>query len=79
MLPVRWAGVVVHRARFLPGLLGRQRFYAVGWLISVGVMLVTFRMWQLHVREVAGRQERRRSGARPANEERDAEGRRSYC
>jgi len=30
----------------------RQRFYTAGWLISAGVMVVTFRMWQLHVREV---------------------------
>jgi signal transduction histidine kinase len=34
---------------------GRQRFYAAGWLISAGVMVVTFRMWQLHVREVEQR------------------------
>jgi len=33
----------------------RQRFYAAGWLISAGVMAVTFRMWQLHVREVEQR------------------------
>jgi signal transduction histidine kinase len=32
-----------------------QRFYAAGWLISAGVMAVTFRMWQLHVREVEQR------------------------
>jgi signal transduction histidine kinase len=36
---------------------GRQRFYAAGWLISAGVMAVTFRMWQLHVREVEQRAE----------------------
>src|SRR6266576_4379324 len=30
-------------------------FYAAGWLISAGVMAVTFRMWQLHVREVEQR------------------------
>ena len=36
---------------------GRQRFYAAGWLISAGVMVVTFRMWQLHVREVEQRAE----------------------
>jgi signal transduction histidine kinase len=35
----------------------RQRFYAAGWLISAGVMIVTFRMWQLHVREVEQRAE----------------------
>src|SRR5271154_3830225 len=33
----------------------RQRFFAAGWLISAGVMVVTFRMWQLHVREVEER------------------------
>jgi signal transduction histidine kinase len=36
---------------------GRRRFYAAGWLISAGVMAVTFRMWQLHVREVEQRAE----------------------
>ena len=35
----------------------RRRFYAAGWLISAGVMAVTFRMWQLHVREVEQRAE----------------------
>src|SRR6202000_3533932 len=35
--------------------LGWRRFYAAGWLISAGVMAVTFRMWQLHVREVEQR------------------------
>jgi len=34
---------------------GRRRFYAAGWLISAGVMAVTARMWQLHVREVEQR------------------------
>jgi signal transduction histidine kinase len=34
---------------------GRRRFYAAGWLISGGVMVVTVRMWQLHVREVEQR------------------------
>src|ERR1700722_19408768 len=34
---------------------GRQRFYAAGWLTCAGVMLVTIRMWQLHVREVEHR------------------------
>jgi signal transduction histidine kinase len=34
---------------------GRQRFYAAGWVISAGVMVVTVRMWQLHVREVEQR------------------------
>jgi signal transduction histidine kinase len=36
---------------------GRKGFYAAGWLISAGVMIVTFRMWQLHVREVEQRAE----------------------
>src|SRR5919204_5856691 len=36
---------------------GRRRFYAAGWLISAGVMAVTFRMWQLHIREVEQRAE----------------------
>ena len=36
---------------------GRRGFYAAGWLISAGVMGVTFRMWQLHVREVEQRAE----------------------
>src|ERR1700740_239357 len=33
----------------------RRGFYAAGWVISAGVMVVTFRMWQLHVREVEQR------------------------
>jgi signal transduction histidine kinase len=36
---------------------GRQRIYAAGWLVSAGVMAVTFRMWQLHVREAEQRAE----------------------
>jgi signal transduction histidine kinase len=36
---------------------GPGRFYAAGWVISAGVMLVTFRMWQIHVREVEQRAE----------------------
>jgi len=32
--------------------------YPAGWFISAGVMGVTFRMWQLHVREVEERAER---------------------
>ena len=40
---------------------GRQRFYAAGWLISAGtwagVMVVTARMWRLHIREVEQRAE----------------------
>jgi signal transduction histidine kinase len=35
----------------------RRTFYAAGWVISAGVMLVTFRMWQLHLREVEQRAE----------------------
>ena len=31
---------------------GWRRFYATGWLVSAGITLVAFRMWQLHVREV---------------------------
>jgi signal transduction histidine kinase len=34
---------------------GRQRLYAAGWLISAGVMGVTFSMWQLHLREAERR------------------------
>jgi len=37
--------------------LDRRRFHAAGWLISAGVMVVTFRMWQLHVREAERRAE----------------------
>jgi signal transduction histidine kinase len=36
---------------------GRRAFYAAGWAISAGVMVVTFRIWQLHVREVEQRAE----------------------
>jgi len=36
---------------------GRGMFSAAGWVISAGVMAVTFRMWQLHVREVEQRAE----------------------
>ncbi len=36
---------------------GRRTFYAAGWAISAGVMVVTFRMWQLHIREVEQRAE----------------------
>ena len=32
-------------------------FYAAGWVISAGVMAVTFRMWQLHVRDAEQRAE----------------------
>ena len=34
---------------------GWRRFHTAGWLISVGVMAVTFLMWQAHVREVEQR------------------------
>src|SRR5260221_4360013 len=34
---------------------GWRRFYAVGWLVSVGITLVAARMWQLHLREVEQR------------------------
>ncbi len=36
---------------------GRRTFYAAGWAISASVMVVTFRMWQLHLREVEQRAE----------------------
>src|SRR6202453_514499 len=36
---------------------GRQRFYAAGWLISAGVMVVASRIWLLHLREVEQRAE----------------------
>src|SRR5580698_8216669 len=36
---------------------GRQRFYAAGWLVSVGVMAVASRMWLLHLHEVEQRAE----------------------
>src|ERR1700723_588171 len=32
-----------------------QRFYAVGWVISVGGMAVALGMWRLHLREVEER------------------------
>jgi len=34
-----------------------RRFYGAGWLISAGVTLAAFRMWQLHLREVEQRAE----------------------
>ncbi len=36
---------------------GRRTFYAAGWVISAGVMVVAFRVWQLHLREVEQRAE----------------------
>jgi signal transduction histidine kinase len=52
-----------------------SRVYGAGWLISAGVMVVTFRMWQLHIREVEQRAEeaertRDEAGRRRAVEER---------
>jgi len=35
----------------------RLKLHAAGWLISVGVTLVAFRMWHLHLREVEQRAE----------------------
>src|ERR1700742_213725 len=34
-----------------------QRFYAVGWVVSVGGMAVALGMWRLHLREVEQRAE----------------------
>ena len=34
---------------------GRQRFFAAGWGISAGVMIVASRLWLLHLREVEQR------------------------
>ena len=34
-----------------------SRFHTAGWVISAGVMVVTFGMWQLHVREAERRAE----------------------
>jgi signal transduction histidine kinase len=55
------AGGCAHRqdayARRMRTARGRRGFYAAGWLISAGVMGVTLRMWQLHVREVEQRAE----------------------
>jgi signal transduction histidine kinase len=36
---------------------GWRRLYATGWLVSAGVGLGVFRMWQLHLREVEQRAE----------------------
>ena len=36
---------------------GRQSFYAAGWVISAGVMVVASRVWRLHLREVEQRAE----------------------
>jgi signal transduction histidine kinase len=54
---------------------GWRRFYATGWLVSAGITLVAFRMWQLHVREAEERAEeaertREEVAARRAVEER---------
>src|SRR5690348_4216941 len=48
---------------------GWRQFYMAGWLISAGVMAVTYRMWQLHLREVEQR-------AREAERTRDEAARR---
>jgi len=34
-----------------------RRLHAAGWLVSAGVMVVTFRMWQAHVRQAERRAE----------------------
>jgi signal transduction histidine kinase len=34
---------------------GRRAFYTAGWLISAGVIVVTGRMWQLHLRDAEQR------------------------
>jgi signal transduction histidine kinase len=52
-----------------------SRFRTAGWVISAGVMVVTFGMWQLHVREAERRAEeaertRDEAAARRAMEER---------
>jgi signal transduction histidine kinase len=54
---------------------GWQKVYAAGWIISAGVMVVTARMWQLHLKEVEQRAEeaertRDEVGRRKAVEER---------
>ncbi|MGX7678770.1 sensor histidine kinase [Jatrophihabitans sp. DSM 45814] len=36
---------------------GWRRFYATGWLLSAGVGIGVFRMWQLHLQEVEQRAE----------------------
>src|SRR5258706_8587036 len=36
---------------------GWSRLYATGWVVSAGITLVAFRMWQLHVRDVEERAE----------------------
>jgi signal transduction histidine kinase len=36
---------------------GRRAFYAAGWIISAGVLVVTQRVWRLHLREVEQRAE----------------------
>jgi signal transduction histidine kinase len=54
---------------------GWQKVYAAGWIISAGVMVVTARIWQLHLKEVEQRAEeaertRDEVGRRKAVEER---------
>ncbi len=36
---------------------GWRRVYATGWVVSAGITLVAFRMWQLHLHEVEQRAE----------------------
>jgi signal transduction histidine kinase len=36
---------------------GWRRVYATGWVVSAGITLVAFRMWQVHLREVEQRAE----------------------
>ena len=50
---------------------GRRGFYGAGWLISAGILVVTFGMWQLHVREV----EQRAEEAEPTRDESPVAGR----
>jgi signal transduction histidine kinase len=42
-------------ARRMPTDQDRRRAHAAAWLVSAAVMAVTFRMWQLHVREAEQR------------------------
>jgi signal transduction histidine kinase len=36
---------------------GWRRFYATGWLVSVGITALAFRQWRAYVREVENRAE----------------------
>ena len=44
---------------------GREKLYRAGWFISAGVMVVTFGMWQLHLREVEQRADEAERQVRP--------------